>query len=349
MIGSARAAKSLPNRGDVRAIDRWRVLERAIAADDAAAVARAIADGADPSYDVDGLKPLHRAAVRARADVIGALIAAGADVHARDNRGRTALLLTAAGTPAEVWARLLEGRANPNDRLEALRLLLGARADPNTDVLAGQMSDVRDAIGKKRAEALALLLAAGADPNAADEEGSRPLHVAAGIRNDEGVMSKALLNAGADPHARDGEGRTALHRARSEGTVAALLEAGADPDARAHDGGSVVHHIAREVHNVYMIIGALAKAGADLDARDGAGDTALHVAVECMNNEAAQALIDGGADIWARDANGRTPLHQVRNTRAALMLLASGADGTEADSGGCLRKLGRHSMGNSAT
>ena len=133
-------------------------------------------------------------------------------------------------------------------------------------------------------------------------------------------MSRALLNAGADREARDGEGRTALHRARSEGAAAALLEAGANPNAQANDGGTVVHHIAREVHNAYMIIGALATAGADLDARDDAGDTALHVAVEHMNSEAALALIDGGANVWARDANGRTPLHHVRNTRAAPML-----------------------------
>lgn len=74
------------------------------------------------------ITPLHAAAKQARADVIRLLLAAGADVDARDSKGRTPLLRavrSAFGPPTEV--------------LPALRRLLDAGADPNVaDMIRGR-------------------------------------------------------------------------------------------------------------------------------------------------------------------------------------------------------------------
>jgi hypothetical protein len=106
-----------------------------------------------------------------------------------------------------------------------------------------------------RVEIVRLLLAAGADPNAAaNHRQSGPLHYAAdgyviGPAWDPPRQVKTircLLDAGADVHAADKNGATPLHRAvrtRCAAAVRCLLDAGADP-IRKNKPGSTPFHLA---------------------------------------------------------------------------------------------------------
>jgi ankyrin repeat protein len=104
-----------------------------------------------------------------------------------------------------------------------------------------------------RVEIIRLLLAAGADPNAAtNHRRSTPLHYAAdgfigGPTWDatrQVATIRCLLDKGAEIHAQDKNGATPLHRAvrtRSTAAVKWLLDSGADPTIKNKPGSTPFH------------------------------------------------------------------------------------------------------------
>ena len=129
----------------------------------------------------DGTTPLHLAATLGTAETVNALLAAGADIHARTKGGFTPLHLAAARETAKTVNALVAAGAD-----------IHARSD-----LEGSITPLHSAaVGGGTAETVNALLAAGADINSRSyPEGNTPLHLAAEYGMAETV--NALIAAGA--------------------------------------------------------------------------------------------------------------------------------------------------------
>ena len=274
--------------------------------DNAAVVRLLLAAGADPNAQTEagGTTPLHDAN---DPETVEALLAAGADLHARSVAGDTPLH---SGLNKDVVEVLLDAGADLNAR----------NNDGDTPLHLGINP------GKVR-----VLAAAGADPNARNNDGRTPLH-----RGGDADDIAALVAAGANPNGRDSRGRTPLHSIGDSEQLRALLAAGANLEARDEQGRTPLHLAAisivlyssdlkdsselfsRTAAGRQALIRALVALGANLEARDENGQTPLHLAAGYFLSNwdsidppphyghAIEALLDAGADASARDANGRT-------------------------------------------
>jgi ankyrin repeat protein len=156
-------------------------------------------------------------------------LALGVSVEARDDLGRSALLLATRDAASLELVRLLRERGAAADApdLEG-RTPLGFAAEAGRiDLVAylleqGAVLDRRDAqqrtplfyaVATDQREVVALLADRGADVDAADRFGDTPLMMA--CAKGFGAMAELLVAHGADPTLRDHEGRTAADRARA--------------------------------------------------------------------------------------------------------------------------------------
>jgi len=121
-------------------------------------------------YVYRGDTALHVAAAGYAARVARALIAAGADVAARNRRGAAPLHYAADGMPGST-------RWNPAAQAETVAVLIQAGADPNASDNSG-VTALHRAVRTRCAAAVAALLAGGADPHRPNRNGSTPILLA---------------------------------------------------------------------------------------------------------------------------------------------------------------------------
>jgi hypothetical protein len=121
-------------------------------------------------YVYGGDSALHVAAAGYRLTVAQALLAAGADIGARNRRGAQPLHYAADGVPGGPhW--------NPPAQAETIALLIAAGADPNACDNSG-VTPLHRAVRTRCAAAVKALLDGGADPELPNRNGSTPVQLA---------------------------------------------------------------------------------------------------------------------------------------------------------------------------
>ncbi|HIJ72311.1 MAG TPA: amidohydrolase family protein [Planctomycetes bacterium] len=273
-------------------------IHKAADAGDLAKVKAFIQKGVDVNTKVNGCTPLHCAARYGHKEVAQLLIAKGADVDAKDTRGRT---------PVDL--------AINRGRKEMAKLLLskGADASMHTAAYIGDLQRVEKFID------------GSANVDAKDQKGQTALHYAA--KAGEIQVAELLIANGANVNA--GDDWTPLQEAayQSREIVALLLANGADIKT----GKWPALHCALDAERFDIVDLLLAK-GADANITDDKGRTPLHIAawyVARCYPKIVELLISNGADINAKDNNGKTALlYAIENgyTEIVELLIAKGAN-----------------------
>ncbi len=249
-----------------------------------------LSHGADTEgTDQFGATALHSACLQG--EHVEFLLDQGADINAKNHRGRT---------PIHALMR------SKSDIVPILELMIARGADVTSCRSDGGATLLHDAmsrhscLGSSREEVLEILLEAGVDP-----------HERVGRRN-------------ADAETR---GTTALHFAVASGSlkcVERLVELGADVKAQGHHYHTPLHRASTKEIAEFLI-----SHGADPNARTLQGDTPLHSAARADSPGVVKALVNGGAEVDSKGQYERTPLLEAvwwDAAKAARALMAAGAD-----------------------
>jgi hypothetical protein len=197
-----------------------------------------VMEKATREVDAEGLTPLMRAAANgAGARALQSLVAAGAELEARDRKGRTALHIAAECGHVEVVEMLarLKGKvktvseqgvfdatplyaASENGHLHVVQALVRLKAEVNSQIKDGR-TPISVAAAKGHAVVVEALGRLKADVNLADEQERTPLYKAAGSGWTEVI--EALGKFGADVNKPSKKGMTPLARAQQMGETEA--------------------------------------------------------------------------------------------------------------------------------
>ena len=301
--------------GDLDSINHFLTVHMKDANADGSSVSR----GAHYNY-----KPLHYAARYGHASVASVLIAAGADVDAKNRTG---------GTPLHMAAYY-----GGSDRASVISVLIGAGADVNAKNNDGGGTPLHDAASRGHAPVVSILIAAGADVNAKNNVGKTPLHQAADRKR--ATIIAILLATGADVNARDNNGETPLYMPIARGwgyapVISILIAAGADVNAKNNDGETPLYRAAYWGYATGVSI--LIAARADVNAKNNDGETPLHRTAAQGYATVISILIAARVDVNAKNDDGETPLYRAAywgQASAVSILIAAGADVNAKNNGG---------------
>ena len=244
-----------------------------------------------------------------------AMIAARADLNAKDAKGQTIihLLTNTEGFRPEHFQH------GDEVMLQLLRLFASAKADFNVfdnEKTTPLLAAVKN---KLKPEVVRALLAGGANPDLANNQGRTPLMEAVVANTFEDDTVKALLAARPAINAQDNEGATALLLAcingRRPSMVSLLIAAHADVNLPDKTGQTpLLAASAFENRNGSFgaesadIVRQLIKAGADIKARNAANETALMLAIRAGREDVIKLLIDAGVDLNVINSDGDSAL-----------------------------------------
>lgn len=239
--------------------------------------------------------------------IVEALLAAGADVYAKDPESGYTLL-----------HRAVEG--GPCNR-GAIRLLIERGVPINAHASAFNNQDTALHIAAENGYYILVqdLLEHGASPLIPDSNGCTPLHAALRHSTYYGV-AVLLMERGADVFIKDGQGRTAwdlyegdARDEKSRGLVECFIKHGMDVNAVAADGTTALHRAAAV--GSYVTVHELIAHGAALDMQDTLGNTPIQRAIQSLGQsyytragEVVKLLRNAGANLTLCNHEGIAPI-----------------------------------------
>lgn len=291
-------------------------VSRAIADDDPAALAAALAHGANANAVLEyGETPLARAVEVQDPALVEVLLKAGAKTDRADTLGVTPLLLACERGNGAIIAALLAAGA-PVDQ-----------SNPDGVTPLAMCARFADA------GAVGALLARRAAVDSADLRGQTPLMWAASAGKLAAVS--ALLAAGAEVNRVTPGGFTPLFFALGSGkadVVAALIAAGADVRHRGPENTSALQMALYQKN--WDAAEQLVRLGADVGELDRQGLRPLHVAAAAGQGALIAALLERGAEpdalsgpskiTWVTEANFGMPPPPVQPTTALIAAARAG-------------------------
>ena len=269
-----------------------------------------------------GVTPLIAAAAAGNDEVVAYLVGQGANVSAKDDWGKTALIYaanmdnpklvssvikldkTAVNLPDNLGNTALIYAAQKG-LLDNMKILLANGANANYRNPATGISALSAAAAEGNSAAIRMLVRTGkADVNISDLSGRTPIFYAV-EQNQEDAL-RTLLSLGADVNAQDNNGVSVLMRAsaknRQDCVNILLRQKGINPDLKDFQDRTAL------IYSVYADelapTQALLKAGADLNVRDSLQNTPLMSAIKAKNDRAAMFFIQQGAELTAVNASG---------------------------------------------
>jgi ankyrin repeat protein len=202
------------------------------------------------------------------AAMINLLVSNGADVNSRGRRGKTPLYVAVDKGQAELVTALLAAGADPlllKDKSNKPLIHIAAK-EGHLDIVRALLAyqGMHEIAANDGATALhyaakggytdivALLLEHKADPNAPGEDLTTPLHLAA-----TADIVALLVKAGAYIDIRNNKGATPLHFAvakKRPEVLAALLRAGADAHAQLDGGATALNLLDKDILTIHRIL-----------------------------------------------------------------------------------------------
>ncbi|KAL4965773.1 ankyrin repeat-containing domain protein [Aspergillus stella-maris] len=292
-----------------------------------------------------GYTPLHllSSSTESLADGLDILCAAGANIEAQDNSGRTPL--TRIMDPQE---------SSVHEYYQGVKVFIDKGANLNAQDYQGNniLQYLVNDLGLK-VDLMNVLLSLGAKPTLPNYNGDTFLHSlcarVATYQDDKGVLAiRSLIHGGASATSKNHKGQTPLHLLCSRvsqhyfaptavsriSAIDVMLDAGLIDNLNTPDYDGVL-----PIHNAATIsevlVGKLMSRGADTTLCTKDGRNLLHIASTARQSNAVGLLIDHYASIGHMDLvnrqckNGRTPLHEgCRSGRIETisLLLDAGAD-----------------------
>ena len=235
--------------------------------------------------------------------VVEVLIDAGADIEAKNNKGRSPLI-----------------ESSCCGRLDVVEVLLKAGADVCVADHEGHTCLTLAAHFGHTKTVRYLAAFPEVDMNQRGRRGQTALHMA--VHHIHADVVEVLIDAGADIEAKDENGRSPLHRASEKGAIAIvqlLIKAGAGVRVTDNNGATCLI-LAAYCGRIETVRYLVRLPEVDMNQRGSKGRTALHMAVHHIHADVVEVLIDAGADIEAKDENGHSPLHRASEKGAIAIV-----------------------------